>query len=88
MITFDPDKDATNKAKHGVSLADAGLIDWDAALIWEDERKGYGETRLLALAPIDVRLFCCVYVERDDLKRIISLRKANKREVIDYAAND
>lgn len=88
MITFDQDKDATNKAKHGVSLADAGLIDWDAALIWEDERKEYGEIRLLALAPIDVRLFCCVYVERDDQKRIISLRKANKREVIDYAAND
>lgn len=88
MNTFDPDKNATNIAKHGVSLADAELIDWNVAQVWEDDRKEYGETRLVALAPIDVRLFCCVYVERDGQKRIISLRKANKREVIDYAEND
>ncbi len=88
MDTFDPDKDATNKAKHGVSLADAELIDWNAALIWEDDRKEYGETRLVALAPIDDRLFCCVYVERDGHRRFISLRKANKREVMDYVEND
>jgi uncharacterized DUF497 family protein len=88
MITFDPDKDASNQTKHGVSLADSALLDWDAALVWADERKAYGETRLVALAPIDDRLFCCVYVERDGQRRIISLRKANKREVMDYAAND
>lgn len=88
MSTFDPDKDAINKAKHGLSLADAELIDWGAALVWEDDRKEYGETRLVALAPIDDRLFCCVYVERNGQKRIISLRKANKREVTDYASND
>ena len=86
--TFDPDKDASNQAKHGVSLADAGLIDWNAALVWADERKAYGETRLVALAPIDDRLFCCVYVERDGQRRIISLRKANKREVMFYVEND
>jgi uncharacterized DUF497 family protein len=88
MITFDPDKDASNQTKHGVSLADSALLDWDAALVWADERKAYGENRLVALAPIDDRLFCCVYVERDGQRRIISLRKANKREVMDYAAND
>jgi uncharacterized protein len=86
--SFDPDKDTTNQAKHGLSLADADLIDWDAAWTWEDDRKEYGETRLIALAPIDNRLFCCVYVERNGQKRIISLRKANKREVMEYAAND
>jgi uncharacterized protein len=86
--SFDPDKDATNQAKHGLSLGDADLIDWDAAWTWEDDRREYGETRLIALAPIDNRLFCCVYVERNGQKRIISLRKANKREVMEYAAND
>jgi uncharacterized DUF497 family protein len=88
MNTFDPDKDATNKVKHGVSLADAELINWDAAQVWEDDRKAYDENRLVALAPIDDRLFCCVYVERDGQRRIISLRKANKREVTSYAANN
>jgi len=52
MSSFDPDKDAINKAKHGLSLADAELIDWGAALVWEDDRKEYGETRLVALAPM------------------------------------
>jgi uncharacterized DUF497 family protein len=88
MNIFDPDKDASNWAKHNVALADAEMIDWDAALVWKDDRKNYGETRLVALAPIDDRLYCCVYVERDGQKRIISLRKANKREVMDYVEND
>lgn len=45
-IEFDPDKDAGNPAKHGVSLALAGELDWDAALVWVDERYAYGEWRM------------------------------------------
>ncbi|WP_258195689.1 BrnT family toxin [Nitrosomonas ureae] len=56
---------------------------WDAALIWQDTRHDYGENRMVALAPIDERLFCVVYVDREDERRIISLRKANRRE-FDY----
>ena len=33
------------------------------------------------------RLYCCVYVEREEAKRIISLRKANQREFDHYAEN-
>jgi uncharacterized DUF497 family protein len=50
-IEFDPAKDATNRAKHGVSLAMAGDLDWEAALVWVDERFEYRETRMIALAP-------------------------------------
>jgi len=88
MITFDPSKDQANREKHGISLAEADFLDWDAALVQEDDRKDYGETRLVALAPMADRLYCCVYVEREEAKRIISLRKANRREVMDYATND
>ena len=88
MITFDPPKDQANREKHGISLAEADFLDWDAALVQEDGRKDYGEIRLIALAPMADRLYCCVYVEREEVKRIISLRKANRREVMDYAAND
>lgn len=48
----------------------------------------YGETRMIALAPIRERLYCAVYVDREDNRRIISLRKANYREVIQYANQD
>lgn len=82
-VICDAPKDAINKEKHGVSLTDAALIDWDSALTWQDTRRDYGETRMIALAPIGERLYCVVYVDREDERRIISLRKANQRE-FDY----
>ena len=81
---FDPAKDATNRAKHGVSLAMAGELDWEAALVWVDDRFEYGELRVIALAPKTGILYCAVYVERGEVRRIISLRRANRREVKHY----
>ena len=40
-IEFDSAKDAANQAKHGVSLALAGELDWEAALVWIDNRFEY-----------------------------------------------
>jgi hypothetical protein len=79
-VIFDAAKDAINMEKHGVSLTNATRIDWDMALTWQDTRRDYGETRMIALAPIDERLYCVVYVDRGNDRRIISLRKANQRE--------
>lgn len=83
-ITYDPNKDVVNRSKHGVSLAEAAKIDWFTALEKLDDREDYGEHRYRAFAPIENRLYCVVYVDRDDGRRIISLRKANAREVKDY----
>jgi uncharacterized DUF497 family protein len=84
-ITYDIAKDATNTEKHGVSLAAAADFEWDEALVWADERKAYGENRECAVGYIGNRLFYVVYVDRKDVRRIISLRKANSREVKRYA---
>ncbi len=84
-ITFNPDKDAQNIEKHGVSLADAGAFEWDSAVIWPDIRKVYGEDRMVGLGYIGERLFNVVFVDRDGIRRIISLRRANLREVKRYA---
>ena len=59
-ITFDPAKDASNIAKHGVSLGEAEFIEWDDAMMWPDQRRDYGEPRMVALAPIGQRLHCVV----------------------------
>ncbi len=83
-IVYDPNKDASNQLKHGVSLAEAAKIDWFTALEKLDDRGDYGEDRYTAFAPIENRLYCVVYVDREDGRRIISLRKANAREVKDY----
>jgi uncharacterized DUF497 family protein len=50
-IEYDPAKDVTNRTKHGVSLALASELDWEAALVWIDSRFEYGELRVIALAP-------------------------------------
>ena len=83
-IVFDPEKDVTNLSKHGVSLAAAAELDWDAALAWIDDRADYGEQRIIALAPMGDRLFFVVFVDRVEARRVISLRRANRREVSHY----
>jgi uncharacterized DUF497 family protein len=52
QFDFDPGKDAANLSKHGLSLAAAAELSWDAALVWIDNRTDYGEVRMVALAPI------------------------------------
>lgn len=84
-ISFDPTKDAGNIEKHGVSLAEASGFEWDEAIIWADQRHEYGENRMIGLGYIGDRLFNVVFVDRGAVYRIISLRKANQREVKRYA---
>lgn len=48
---FDPAKDASNRIKHGVSLALARELDWHSALAWVYEPFDYEELRMMALAP-------------------------------------
>jgi uncharacterized DUF497 family protein len=84
QIEFDLIKDASNLEKHGVSLALASELDWDAALVWVDERMEYGEARMIALAPQTGILYYVAFVDRESVRRIISLRRANRREVKHY----
>ena len=86
-IEFDPAKDAANQAKHGVSLSMAGGLDWEAALVWVDERFEYRETRMIALAPKTEVLYYVAFVDRGEVRRVISLRRANRREVKYYVEN-
>lgn len=86
-IEFDPIKDASNQAKHGVSLALAAELEWDAAWVWVDTRYKYGELRMIALAPEINVLYYVAFVDRGEVRRIISLRRANRREVKHYVEN-
>lgn len=77
-------KNLSNLQKHGISLEDAKLLDWSLLLFIEDERKDYGEVRFIGYAPLGNRLYCIVYTERNEVIHVISLRKANIREVTRY----
>jgi len=75
---WDETKRASNIEKHGIDFADAENFDWDTAA-YEKVRRG-GEIRFVANGYIHGILHIAVYTMRGDLKRIISLRKANHRE--------
>ena len=86
-IEFDQAKDVANQTKHGVSLALANELNWEAALVWIDDRFEYGELRIIALAPKTGILYYVAFVDRGKMRRIISLRQANRREVTHYVKN-
>lgn len=84
-ITYDVAKNEVNTVKHGVSLALATELEWDTLLSMPDTRRQYGEVRHIGYVLHGTRLYCVVFTDRGDDRRIISLRKANEREVRRYA---
>jgi uncharacterized DUF497 family protein len=60
-------------------------LEWDTAVTWPDVRRNYGEARMAGIGYIGQRLYYVAFVERENDRRIISLRKANYREVRRYA---
>ncbi|MRW93398.1 BrnT family toxin [Duganella sp. FT80W] len=83
-ITFDPKKDKLNRRKHGISLSAASGFDWDNAVVWTDDRYAYMELRECAIGLIGYRLYHVTFVDRGDMRRIISLRKASPEEECRY----
>ncbi|USX16141.1 BrnT family toxin [Oxalobacteraceae bacterium OTU3CAMAD1] len=82
--THDPKKLAQNVAKHGVWFDIAEGFDWEHAIVRVDSRNDYREPRLVSIGPIGNRLYVMVFSLRETAVRIISLRKANRREVKEY----
>lgn len=84
QITYDPAKCERNTAERGLSFELVRAFDWSAALVLEDQRNDYGERRFQALGFIGDRLYMLVFTPRPCAVHVISLRKANKREVTGY----
>ncbi|MBG6077825.1 BrnT family toxin [Polaromonas sp. CG_9.11] len=59
--------------------------EWDSAMVRPDQRRDHGEQRRVALGKIGLRIMAVVFVDRPPERRIISLRKANSREVKRHA---
>lgn len=83
-IVWDEQKRLRNVDKHGCDFADLVQFDWDNAVFVDDDRKDYSERRVLAFGLLDGRLHVLAFTLRSDAVRIISFRRANKREVKRY----
>lgn len=78
-IEFNTEKNEENKASRGLDFADVVFLDWENALVVKDNRFDYGETRYSALV-MGERLYAVAFTYRNNAMRVISFRKANKRE--------
>ena len=70
-INFSEEKDWVNRQKHNVSLAEAESLEWDTLLCMPDTRRDYGETRFIGYALKGTRLYCVVFTERENARRIV-----------------
>lgn len=84
-IVFDPEKSAQNERERGLPFERVAELDWSKAHTVLDNRHDYGEQRMIAVAPLNGRLHVVCYVQRGHVRRIISFRKANRREERAYA---
>ena len=80
-VTFDPIKSRRNEEERGLPFSLVEWMEWDSAWIREDTRRNYGERRFFVLGVIHDRLHAVVFTPREDKVHVISLRKANTREV-------
>ena len=82
---WDDDKARINLADRGIDFMDVRPIFGDLEAIDEiDDREDYGEERTLRLGLVNGRVLAVCYTERGDRIRIISARKAEKREQVRY----
>jgi uncharacterized DUF497 family protein len=83
-IEFDAPKNDINIRDRGLSFKLAANFDFETAVFQQDSRRDYGEIRLRALGYLDGRIHALVFTETAKGIRVISFRKANKREVLMY----
>jgi uncharacterized DUF497 family protein len=77
---WDPAKSESNFAKHRVWFDAVAKFVWTSAIVLPDERQKYEEARWIAFGSIAGRTHVLVFTFREPALRVISLRKANRRE--------
>jgi uncharacterized DUF497 family protein len=83
-ISYDPKKNLRNVAGRSLSFKRAADLEWETASIMEDARENYPERRFVATGYLDGRLHVLCFTPAGDGIRVISFRKANKRETKRY----
>ena len=85
-IEFDPSKAASNFSKHGVSFAEATTSLFDENALAMEDIDSTGENRWLLVGMSSrARLLTVVYSLRNESIRLISARKATRKEASEYA---
>jgi uncharacterized DUF497 family protein len=84
-ITWDPNKAEINVKKHGIRFSDAEMVLYDSFAMTLEEQIVANEQRYVTIGTDAVaRIIAVVYSYRSDTIRLISARKATRRERKQY----
>ncbi|WP_323120001.1 BrnT family toxin [Burkholderia alba] len=84
-IEFDPAKRDRTLAERGLDFTRAVEVFAGIHYTIEDAREDYGETRYITVGKLDDRMVIMVWTPRGEVRRLISMRKANEREQKHYS---
>ncbi len=79
-LEWDEAKRQKTLQTRGLDFADVAQIDWDTAIVFDDDREDYGEERQVCLGLLHGQWVVAAYTFRGDALRVISMRKASRRE--------
>ncbi|WP_341648433.1 BrnT family toxin [Thauera humireducens] len=85
VVDFDPQKRNRTLAERGLDFARADEVFAGRHFTAEDVREDYSEPRRITVGKLDGRMVVLVWTPRGEIRRIISMRKANEREQARYA---
>jgi hypothetical protein len=83
-IEFDSAKSERNARERGLPFELVEEFDFDSAWVTRDERKDYGEVRYRAVGPLNDEVVAIAFTMRGEVVRVISLRRANRKERQSY----
>jgi uncharacterized protein len=84
---WDEAKSARNRLKRELPFESAVELFDGHTVKTEDDRHDYQEIRFQAIGIAGGLVLVCIYTDRDNTRRIISLRRANRRERDVYRAS-
>ena len=79
-LSFDPEKRIKTLEERGLDFRDAAMVFLGKTIEVEDERRNYGERRIVCFGLLEGRLVVVGYTTRGAVRHIFSMRKANHRE--------
>jgi uncharacterized DUF497 family protein len=78
---WDTAKSSCNFDERGFGFDAAALIFVGPVIEWCDVREVWGEARIVAVGAVEEMILAVVYTDRGDVRRIISARRARKKEI-------
>ncbi len=83
-LSWDEAKRQQTLTERGLDFADAAEMFANRTYTFPDERKAYGEARNVTIGFLRERMMVVVWTQRSATRHIISMRKANEREIAKY----